>query len=348
MSRRVSMRDVAKSAGVSSSTVSYVINQSKDQSISRETIQRVMDTVEQLGYVPNHAARTLGFAKSSRMNKSHMIGVVIPQTEPGKEFMFSNPFYGDFLSAVEYTARTRGYHLLISGTDVDQSYMDIAKTRSLDGIIILGIYPASDIQVYRDSTIPVVLVDCYQNDYYFHQVGTNDRYGSFLATKHLLDCGHRNIAFVSGSVAEQSVGHARLQGYKDALRDGGIGPEGHHLFIGDVSYQYGIQAAKSIVAAEKGITAAHATADIMALGLLKGFSSCGFSVPEDFSVVGFDDIYMSELCNPGLSTIHQNITQKGRQAAELIIGTAENPDLPKQDIVIPLSLVERGSVRSIL
>ena len=156
--KRISIKVVAKEAGVSTSTVSYVLNSTPTETISEETSKRVMAAVQKLGYVPNLNARSLS---SSRSN---LIGVLIPQTEPGKEFMFSNPFYGDLLSSIEYTARQHGYHLLLSGTKEDQNYLNIAQNRGLDGIIIVGTYPGENLNALKKLGVPIVLVDSYVND----------------------------------------------------------------------------------------------------------------------------------------------------------------------------------------
>ena len=123
--RKVSIRDVAREAGVSIATVSYVLNRISTQTISEDTQQKVRAAAARLGYVPNLNARSL----TSR--RTNLIGVVIPQTEPGREFMFDNPFYGALLSSLEYTARTNGYHLLLTGPRSGQSYIGIARHRGL-------------------------------------------------------------------------------------------------------------------------------------------------------------------------------------------------------------------------
>src|SRR5690606_16242700 len=137
----------------------YIINKNPKESISQETIDRVNEAIKKLNYVPNLSARSLA------SNKTNLIGVVIPQTEPGKKFMFNNPFYGEFLSSVEYVARTKGYHVLISGTDANQSYLEVAKKRSLDGIIIVGMYDEDFYEDLKKSQIPIVLVDSYCKDH---------------------------------------------------------------------------------------------------------------------------------------------------------------------------------------
>lgn len=341
MARRVTIRDVAREAGVSTATISYVLNNKVSESITPETIAKVNAAVERLGYVPNLSARSL------RYRRSNLIGVVIPQTEPGKEFMFSNPFYGDFLSAVEYTARTRGYRLLISGTSVGQSYVEIAQNHGLDAIIILGIYPSDDIDAYKEAKIPLVLVDCYRNDHFFHSVGTNDRHGGYLATNHLIQRGHRRIAFVSGAVEASGVNQKRLFGYRDALDEAGLPFDRDLVFSGNVGYEYGIETARQIARICPDVTAIFATADIMAAGVIKGVSEAGLSVPGDISVVGFDDIFVANISSPGLTTVRQNIKEKGRVAVELALDAVDNPSSPKRDVVIPLEIVERDSVRSL-
>ena len=339
MSRRVTIRDVAKEAGVSTATISYVLNNKASESITPETIARVNAAIEKLGYVPNLSARAL------RYRKSNLIGVVIPQTEPGKEFMFSNPFYGDFLSAVEYTARTRGYRLLISGTSVGQSYIEIAQNHGLDAIIILGIYPTDDINAYKEAKIPLVLVDCYRNDHFFHSIGTNDRHGGYLAAHYLIRHGHRRIAFVSGAVEEVGVNQKRLFGYHDALDEAGIPYDRELIFSGNVGYEYGTETALDIARNHPDVTAVFATADIMAAGVIKGFSDAGLSVPGNVSVVGFDDVFIANISSPSLTTVRQNIKEKGRVAVELALDAIDDPSGPKREVIIPLEVVERDSVR---
>ena len=167
--KRVSIKDVAREAGVSTTTVSYVLNSTPTETISEETSKRVLAAVRKLGYVPNLNARSLS---SSRSN---LIGVLIPQTDPGKEFMFSNPFYGELLSSIEYTARQNGYHLLLSGTNEDQNYLSIARNRGLDGIIIVGTYPGENLNALKKLGVPIVLVDSYVNDDSFHTLGIEDK-----------------------------------------------------------------------------------------------------------------------------------------------------------------------------
>lgn len=337
MRKRVSIKDVAREAGVSVTTTSYVLSGKKDARISAETARIVKETAERLHYVPRMSARTM------INQKSKLIGVIIPQTGSSSHLMFSNPFYGEFLSAVEYTIRQNGYHLLISGTGPNQDYSSIAQMRELDGIIILGTYPCSFLDEMKTTGIPVVLVDAYVDDHYFHTVSINDRHGGYLATKYLIDNGHTRIAFVSEALRDYGVHMQRFRGYQDALKEAGIGLDEKCLYTCDVSYDSSYELAPEIVARGNGETAAFVTADIMALGLINGLKSTGVSVPDDISIIGFDDVPLATMCLPQITTVHQDITKKGSTAAEVVIEAVEGG--PKRDVILPLYIVERDSVR---
>ncbi len=335
--KRVSIKDVAREAGVSTTTVSYVLNQNPTQTISPETTERIWQAVRALNYVPNLNARSL------TSQKTNLIGVVIPQTEPGKEFMFANPFYGELLSAIEYTARRNGYHLLLSGPEPDQSYINIARNRSVDGIIIVGSYPSKSLNELHELAVPVVLVDTYVKDEVFHTIGIDDRLGGLLATRYLLGKGHRHIAFVSGSVSEQGVIQKRFLGYMDALNEAGIAMDEKSLYLGTVSYDFALSVPEEMQRRGNRETAAFTTADILGMGLVKGLRRLGRRVPEDLSIVGFDDLDLARMSDPSLTTVHQDIAEKGRCAVQMILDAVEGRT-DKQESILPIRLIERESV----
>ncbi len=335
--KRVSIRDVAREAGVSTTTVSYVLNRKPSQTISAETTERIWQAVRTLNYVPNLNARSL---TSQRTN---LIGVVIPQTEPGKEFMFSNPFYGELLSSIEYTARRNGYHLLLSGPATDQSYINIARNRSVDGIIIVGSFLSKSLNELHELAIPVVLVDTYVKDPVFHTIGIDDQLGGRIATRYLLEKGHRDIAFVSGSVSEQGVTRKRFMGYMDALNEYGLKMNEKNLYLGTVSFDFALSVADEMRERGNRETAAFVTADILGMGLIKGLRRLGKRVPDDLSVVGFDDLDLARMSDPSLTTVHQDIAAKGRNAIQVILDAVEGRT-EKQERILPIRLVERDSV----
>lgn len=336
--KKASIKDVAREAGVSAATVSYVLNNHPRESISPETAARVQAAVTKLDYVPNLNARSL----SSR--RTHLIGVIIPQTEPGQEFMFSNPFYGDLLSAIEFTARQNGYHILLSGTNSDQSYISIARNRGVDGIIVVGVYPSHSLDELRQIDVPIILIDSYVTDPRFHTIGINDKEGGRLATEYLLSMGHREIAFVSGSIMEYGVNSKRYEGYAQALQAAGLPVNEARLYTGNVDFDYGILAAQQVISRGRQETAAFVTADILALGFVKGLNALQFRVPSDLSVVSFDDVYLARICDPSLTTVRQDIARKGSSAVQIIIDCKDAKSAQKQEIILPIKLVQRASV----
>jgi LacI family transcriptional regulator len=216
LAKRISIKDVAREAGVSMATVSYVLNNTADAGIGRETAIRVQETARRMNYVPSISARTM------INRRSNLIGIIIPQTRLGQQLMFNNPFYSEFLCAAEHAVRERGYHVLISGTGPHQDYPSIARMRQLDGIIILGPYLCEYLSALKETGIPTALVDAYVDDPYFHKVGIDDRAGGYMATKYLLDKGHRRIAFLSEPALRQGAHEQRFFGYRDALHEAGI------------------------------------------------------------------------------------------------------------------------------
>lgn len=336
---RAKIKDVAELAGVSSATVSYVLN--GKCSISDETKSRVLEAIEKLDYVPNLAARGLS------MRDSKLIGVVVPQTEPGDRLMFQNSFYSEVLGSIEYYARQKGYHILISATDANESYLTLAKQRNLDGIIVIGMYPDDFYHQMKKTQIPIVLIDSYCDDHYYHNVRIDDAYGSYLATKHVLENGHREVAFFAGQIKENGVMKKRLQGYRQALDEYGVAYQEDHVFEGQIDYQSGVDLTKKLLDSKLPVTAVVAAADILAIGAMKGFYEAGKKIPEDYSIIGFDDLEISQYMAPGLTTVKQQISRKGQKAVELLLKHIENPELSKQEEVLPLELVKRESVRKI-
>lgn len=336
---RATLKDVAELAGVSSATVSYVLNGKR--TISDETKNRVFSAIEQLDYVPDLNARSLS------MRDSKLIGVVVPQTEPGERLMFRNSFYSEALGSIEYYARQKGYHILISATDANESYLTLAKKRNLDGIIVIGMYPDEFYQQMKKTHIPIVLIDSYTNDHYYHNIRIDDAYGSYLATRHMLANGHRDIAFFAGQLKENGVMKKRLVGYRQALEEFDVPFKDKLVFEDQIDYESGIALAKKLLSSGVKATGIIAAAGTLAIGAMKGLYDAGCRVPDDYSLIGFDDLEISQYLTPGLTTVKQPISLKGQRAVELLLKHIEDPNLPKQEEILPLELIERASVRKL-
>ena len=337
---RATLKDVAQLAGVSTATVSYAL--SGKRMISEETKQRINRAIAQLDYVPDLNARSLS------MRDSKLIGVVVPQTEPGDRLMFQNSFYSEALGSIEYCARQHGYHILISATDANESYLTLAKQRNLDGIIVIGMYPDEFYQQMKKTQIPIVLIDSYCNDHYYNNIRIDDAYGSYMATKHVLDCGHRETVFFVGQLKENGVMKKRLAGYRQALEEYGLPYREENVFEGQIDYESGVRMAAKLAASTLPATAVVAAADILAIGAVKGFYDAGLRVPEDISIIGFDDLEISQYLAPGLTTVRQQISMKGQRAVELLLEHIADPSLSKQEEILPLKLIERGSVKKLI
>lgn len=339
MKERYTIRDVAALAGVSNATVSYVLSGKKK--ISEETRQRVLKVIEETGFVPDMNARGLS-GKDTRL-----IGIVIPQTEPGSQLMFHNTFYSQLLGSIEFATRRRGYHVLISATDMTEDYLNLIQERNLAGVIIVGTYESRFWVQLKELEVPVVLVDSYCKNDWFHGIRIDDEYACFMGTDYVIRKGHRRVAFASGSIKEDGVMQKRFLGYRKALEKNGIDYEPDLVFEDVVAYESGVRIAERIVQANLGITAVVATADILAIGLLSGFYRRGVSVPEEISIMGFDGLNETEYTTPGLTTIRQPISAKGELAVDLLIENIEKPNMKRVDKVLPVDLIERQSVKQV-
>lgn len=339
MAKSATIKDVAKCANVSIATVSYVLNGKK--AISKHTKQRIYAAIKELNYIPDLNARSL----SSKDSK--LIGVVIPQTEPGSKLMLKNDFYSEIVGSIEYCARQRGYHVLISATNISEGYLILAKERSLDGIIAIGMYPDRFYKNLKKAQIPIVLIDSYCDDHYYHSVRIDDAYGSYLATKHMLEMGHTRIAFFCGMIKENGVIKKRLSGYQQALQEFEVDYDATLVYEGQVDYENGKKLACKLVEEKKDVTAVVCSADILAIGAMRGFCEKNVRVPEDISIIGFDDLEIDKYLTPGLTTVKQDISKKGEKAVELLLDSIQDPDMTKREIIIPVDVICRESVKNI-
>ncbi len=332
---RVTIKDIARETGLSIATVSYVLN-GKDN-VLEETKKLVQETAERLGYIRNYSARSLV------MNRSNLIGVVIPQTEPGRAMVFENPFYSEILSSIEYHARKIGYHILISGTDADENYYNLVTERNLDGIIVIGAYSDAFYKGLMTTKVPMVLVDSYIQGQAFNVVSIDDIEGGYKATRYLLERGHKDIAFMAGCFKKDGVCERRYQGYRKAMEEAHLTIKEENILTAYTDFDSGRQMAKKMVETTKA-TAVFCDADILALGAIKELTEMGKKIPEDISIIGFDNLGIAGYSTPGLTTVGQDVFEKGKKAVELIQYTIQNKDGKPQVITLETYIVTRESV----
>ena len=323
--KRPTVRDVAREAGVSYQTVSRVIN--NDTHVSPTTRERVMAAIESIGFRPNRAAQIF------QTERSHTIEAVI--------------FYGGFnrfLFEMAHTAHQLGYHFSISAISEDEfiTSLDSASSRFVDGLLLIPMVELNvtydDLQRLTDG-IPVVQIGAPLGANIPSVIYAQSR-GARLATQHLIDLGHRRIAEITGPLLNYDARDRHL-GYMETLRDSGI-PLGQSI-AGDYSLESGYQAMVALLDSGEPFTAVFVANDSMAMGALTATRERGISVPDDISIVGFDDIPEAAHFVPALTTVRQDFNLMGKTAIEYLVRLIEGEDAPIQQTVLHPKLVVRGS-----
>lgn len=347
MAKKVTIKDIANLTGVSVTTVSNVINGNSHKT-SQKTIDKINKVIEELNYIPNFSARSLV------KKQSKLIGVIIPQTEAENQVILENPFYSELVSGIEAKLREKGYYMMLTGIDTNKSYLDVFVNWNLDGAILLGAYKEKFYEKLKKINVPILLVDSYIDDDFYHNIGIDDEHGGYLATKYLIDAGHKDIGLVTGKIRHDGVEEKRFFGYKRALNEAGIDYREERVFHGHVDYDYGVEAGQLISEITSEVSAVFATADVLAAGIITGLYNNGISVPDQISIIGFDNIPISKMIVPSLTTVDQGIYEKGVKSIETLIKVIETKDKSMEnskdknvteDLLMPLSIVERKSVK---
>lgn len=338
MNKRTTIRDVAKEAGVSVATVSNVFN--GIQKVSEETKNRILEIAAEMDYQPNMLARSLS------MQKSGMIGLLLPVTEEEETsiLLLDNPYYAEFLSGVESASAELGYDVIIRGVRPYESCREWILKRQLEGAIFVG--NASD-AVSNDSMElgnRLVLVDTYDRGILQHDhIGIDDRFGGRMAAEYLIRNGHRSIAFAGSRIEYEGCIRQRYLGYEDVMKEHNLFHE-NFVFREELNFDGGVRIGLKMLHMQDKITAVFAASDIVALGIINAYERAGKNLPKDLSVVGFDNIKTCEYVYPKLTSVNQNAFLKGREAVEILHKTEKDRDGKPTERILPVSLVERDSV----
>lgn len=332
----VTIRDIARATGVSATTVSNVIH-GKSNRVSAETIQNINEAIKQLGYVPNMSARSLVSSSSKVIG---FINHVI--TDENSNFM-EDPFHSSSIGTIENILRKNGYYLMLRTVKTADELVTFLQNWNVDGLFFTGIFKDKFFEAIDGLNIPVVLIDSYVHPPHICNVGLEDFTGSYQATCHLIENGHRNIGFASPSIKDGGVLQERFLGYKAALAEHGIPFRKEHIFQQEMDIESCEIVSQNIIQFPE-LTALVVTADIMAAGIIRGLRTNGKRVPEDISVVGFDDINLAQLITPPLTTIHQDMNLKGRLAVDYMLQLLEGNQPENTNITLPTKLIVRKSV----
>ncbi|AGB17938.1 LacI family DNA-binding transcriptional regulator [Thermoanaerobacterium thermosaccharolyticum] len=338
----VTIRDIAKEANVSVTTVTNVIHKNYGR-VSQETINRIEKIIKEKQYIPNMSARSLV------NNSSKIIGVINNLIPEINSSFIQDPFHSAFIGGIEKEFSKSEYFTMIRTVMDEQELITLLKNWNLDGIILTGVFDDEFYHTLKMSEIPIVLIDSYIEDEKILSVGLEDFNGGYIATKYLIENGHKNILFVSPKIKANGVVEERLKGYEKALNEAGL------LFNKNNVYEH--ETAITIdecinlgrkLSNRRDVTAIFATADIMAVGIMSGLQEMGVRIPDDISIIGFDDLDISRITSPRLTTIHQDAEKKGLIAAEMMITYLKEHNVKNRKVILPVHLVERESVRKIL
>ncbi|QPC84975.1 LacI family DNA-binding transcriptional regulator [Phototrophicus methaneseepsis] len=337
--KRPTQKDVARKAGVSRSTVSYVLNDQTQLKIpiSDETRQRVMDAIAELGYEPDARAQSL------RSGSTNIVGVIIP--------VIQNPFFWQMLTGISDALQEAGYGLYLAPHLEDTNQAETAirelKRHRVDGFILLAAtrYFLPNIADYlRKAGRPIVEITATQAEFdhviHGYASGTRD-----LMT-HLFELGHKRIGFVYG-VAEEAQGSDRLFAYREMLDNAGLSDSRRFEVYCGVELEDAYQAAYDLLNQPERPTALLVINDMLAVAVMRAAADMGLTVPDDLSVASFDDIPFSSYTLPRLTTVSGNAVGSGHSAVKLLLKRIAEPDLPQQVATAEVQLIIRESTGSV-
>lgn len=326
------MRDVAERAGVSVTTVSHVINETRV--VSPESRQRVAAAMDELGYQPNALARSL------RRKETYTLGVIVPDS--------ADPFFAEIVRGIEDTSFQRGYTITLCNSDSDLDkellYTNALTEKQVDGILFLaaGGKSTEHIHSLHKRRMPLVVVDRQTQNMTLDSVQIDNAWGGWAATRHLVELGHRRIGCITGP-SDLTLSAERVTGYRRALQEGRLSVDERLIVKGDFQYESGYQAAHYFLAMADPPTAIFACNDLMAVGLVSAAQALGRRIPADLAVVGFDDVRLASFINPPLTTIAQPKYDIGRIATTMLLERISNPDMSPRQRTLKTELIVRRS-----
>jgi LacI family transcriptional regulator len=332
------MKDVARLAGVSTSTVSHVIN--NNRFVSDPIRQKVTMAIEQLNYAPSALARSL------KINQTKTLGMVLTTS--------SNPFYAEVVRGVERCCYERGYSLILCNTDNDAQRMnhsiETLLQKRVDGLIFMCTEnnrpqeTKSALNRYPD--VPIIMMDWSPFETANDIIQDNALFGGKMATDYLISLGYQRIACITGP-ADKTSARERLAGYRQAMGDAGLQiPEGYEVYA-DFEFHGGLIAMQQLLTLPKRPQAIFACNDAMAVGVYQALYQQGIRIPEDIAVVGYDDIQLAKYMTPPLTTVHQPKDSLGELAINALLHRLMFPLSEPQVLVLTPELMIRGSTRKL-
>lgn len=325
------MKDVALSAGVSTATVSRALM--TPEKVSLSTRKRVDDAISETGYSPTTLTRTL------RRNESKTIVTIVPD--------ICDPYFSDILRGIEDAAVENGYVILVGDSSQqqkrEQSFVNLVYTKQVDGMVLLGSDLPFNASRQEQKNLPPLVMACeYAPELELPTVHIDNLTAAFEAVNYLTKLGHKRVAELSGPESS-SLCQFRHQGYQQALRRAGIAMNNAYVHYGNFTFEAGAAAITQLLSLSSPPTAVFCHNDIMAIGATQKAKQMGFRVPQDISIMGFDDIEFSQYCDPPLTTISQPRYEIGRQSMLMLLELLKGNDVRSGSRLLESSLVVRES-----
>lgn len=330
---KITIRSVAEEAGVSIGTVSKVINDSGK--ISEKTRKKVFQAMQKLNYKPDAAAASL------RGKRTKLIGLLVPD--------ISNPFYAGIARSIEDRSHEVGLNVMLCSTDnnteKERNYLALLTSQRVDGLVVASAFRSTVLlQETIERGIPSVLIASEIPQLSINTVTVDDYKGGYLATSHLLDLGHKEIAIISENVRSNEP---RLAAYKDSMREAGIDVKPEYIMKTEATIQKGYECAKKLLLLDEKPTAIFACNDLLAAGVIQAAKELELDLPRELSVVGFDNTVLSTTTAPMLTTVSQPIKQMGAKVVDLLLQEMEESKGYKERLLMAPELIVRQSTASV-
>lgn len=334
--KHTTIKDVADRAGVSKTTVSHVINDTRF--VEEDTRQRVLRAIRELHYRPNAVARSL------TTKRTNTVGIVISDS--------SNPFFGELIVSIEEILRPQNYALIICNTnetlEYEAHYLNLLLKQRVDGIISAATsQPWIELSKAEIQQTPIVFVDRSFDNLDGYYVGVDNKAGAYRGTQHLIECGYRKIGILSG-LGRLSTMRERLDGYCQALLDAGIPINQEWIVPSQLSVEGGRQAMRTIFSLPERPDALFINNNLLALGTLLEMEQLNLDCPQDIGIVAFDDHPWAAVSCPPLTVVRQPTREIGNTSAEMILALINDQPVGDRNVILPCELIVRQSCRSLV
>ncbi len=334
------LKQIAQEAGVSVMTVSNVINHNYDK-VSAKTAERVEEIVRKYNYVPNLSARSLSG------KQSHIITVLVPEGEEPVHIL-EDPYRQKMIAAMEFQLRQQGYYVMLRAYRKAKEVIYLFHNWSVDGAVFF--YPSfsdSEMKQVLDTGVPCVILDRYYKNLNPLTVDLNDLHGGQLPARFLIENGHRRIAFACPFNERSIVVSQRIKGFSQVLKEAGVPFPARYFFNTDGSFEDGMRVGRALCAMEDRPTAVVSTLDRLAVGILEGVRLSGYSVPNDISIISFDNWEVLQYVQPKLTTIAQDYEKKVKCTVDLLLRRIRGEEIKQPHVTLDVELIDRQSVRKL-